>query len=124
MIKLIDMGKVWNSTINRYTPLPKPSKPIARSRSPIAKRSAKKIQDDAIYFPKAAKFKKKYPFCHAQLEGCTFYTTDVHHARGRGIYYLVEKYWVAVCRSCHNKIGEQSEMAYKKKLSLKRLHKL
>ena len=31
-------------------------------------------------------------------------STDVHHRKGRGKFYLDVESWLAVCRSCHDRI--------------------
>ncbi len=37
---------------------------------------------------------------------------DIHHSRGRsGRFLLLEKYWIPVCRRCHNWIGDHPAKA-------------
>lgn len=39
-------------------------------------------------------------------------TTDCHHIRGRnGDLLLDERYWLPVCRQCHDFIGEHGKIA-------------
>jgi hypothetical protein len=59
--------------------------------------------------------------CMAQLEGCSGKATEVHHAKGRGRYLLVKKYFRAVCLLCHDKIENQPKLAVSLNLSLSRL---
>lgn len=58
--------------------------------------------------------------CKAQLNGCTHYATEIHHQKGRGIYLLIIKYFLPVCRNCHDWIGINSEEAIEKGLSISR----
>jgi hypothetical protein len=59
--------------------------------------------------------------CKAQLHGCTYDATDVHHKKGRGIYLIDISTWLAVCRSCHHWIEENPEEAKNLGLSESRL---
>lgn len=41
------------------------------------------------------------PLCGARLLDCTLVATDVHHKKGRGVFFLEQNTWLPVCRSCH-----------------------
>lgn len=90
---------------------------------PIKNRSVKGSAEDALYNKIAVKFKKENPFCMAKLTGCQIHTTDVHHKKGRGIWLLIVKWFLPVCRSCHIWIGDNHEKAVELGLSASRLEK-
>jgi len=52
-----------------------------------------------------------HPNCQAKLIGCTGKATDVHHKVGRGENHLKISTWLAVCRTCHIWITENSKEA-------------
>jgi len=60
----------------------------------------------------------------AQLENCAGIVSDVHHKKGRGIYYLDTDTWIAVCRNCHDIITKDSNLAINLNLSEKRNGKI
>ena len=70
------------------------------------------IASDRIYAGLNVIFLGENPNCQARIvEVCTHRATEVHHKRGRGIYKLVVKTWLAVCRGCHNYIGDNHQKA-------------
>lgn len=70
----------------------------------IAPRSPKRAKEETEYSKKRKKFLLEKPMCEAHLPGiCTQLSTDVHHKAGRlGRLLLEVKYWLSVCRSCHD----------------------
>jgi hypothetical protein len=64
-------------------------------------------------------FLKTHPIC--EVDGCGD-ATDVHHKKGRGKYLLDVETWLAVSRSCHQKIEENPEWAKENGYSLSRLN--
>ena len=50
-------------------------------------------------------------------------TTDVHHKKGRGKYFLDTSTWVALSREGHRKVEENPQWAYENGYSIKRLGK-
>lgn len=97
---------------------PKPEKKIYK----IKPRTKKGAKEDRVYSELAKMFKKENPFCKAQLPGCTIYTTDVHHKKGRGIWLLIVKYFFPVCHNCHCKITAMGiEEAIEKGFSVRRI---
>jgi len=46
-------------------------------------------------------FLKELPVCEACGVNAS---TDVHHRKGRGKYYLKMDTWMATCRGCHDRI--------------------
>lgn len=97
--------------------------PIKRKYHRIKKRSDKLSAEDVLYFQKREVFLKKHTRCQCGRNGCNRLATDIHHKKGRGKYYLVVKYWLAVARVCHNWIGANHEEAKRLGLVLDRLKK-
>ncbi|MFD2600191.1 hypothetical protein ACFSQ3_14630 [Sphingobacterium corticis] len=61
--------------------------------------------------------------CKARLEGCTVWTTDVHHKKGRINNLLTdETYFLPVCRSCHQVIELNPVLAKELGFSQSRLN--
>lgn len=89
----------------------------------IAPKGVKKIEEDKLYLELRTDFfsKDENQICCAQLPVCTYQATDVHHARGRGIYLLATNTWKPVCRSCHDWIEEHPKEATILELSASRL---
>jgi hypothetical protein len=56
----------------------------------------------------------------AACTACRPFSLEVHHKKGRGKHYLDPETWLAVCRSCHEKITEDSRLAIALGLSLPR----
>ena len=69
-----------------------------------------------IYLKKAKSFKQRHPECQAKISDiCQYWTSDVHHKAGRhGSLLLDEFYWMAVCRLCHDWIGDNKSLAKEK----------
>lgn len=95
------------------------SKPTPAQRIPT--RSSKKTKLDALYSVLREKFLKKHPMCQAHLYGCTNFSTEVHHSRGRGEYYLDESTFKALCRKCHDTIENSPNLAKELGFSQSRL---
>ena len=84
------------------------------------------------YRPLAEMFKRQNPVCAAchiinpnpllsSLQNAS--TEDVHHKRGRdGLLLFNSKYWIPVCRECHNWIRDNTAKA--RELGLDESHKL
>ncbi|VXC99527.1 hypothetical protein [Sphingobacterium multivorum] len=100
----------------KKTPLPKPTKPIPK----LSKTRKKELP---IYSKKAKEHKEKYPYCQAKLEGCTHFTEETHHMKGRGKYYLDESTFLSLCKNCHDIITEHSAFAIREGFSISRLKK-
>jgi ribosomal protein S27E len=88
----------------------------------ISKVSSKKEKADYLYAIARKAYLQNKPMCEAKLPGCGLNATDIHHKKGRiGQYYLDTTYFLAVCRSCHNIIEENVEMAKEAGFSKNRL---
>jgi hypothetical protein len=85
------------------------------------RRSAQGKKDDIIYTGLKKKYIADHPYCEIGIEGiCTGKAKDIHHTKGRGIYYLVVEFFKATCRACHNHIGDNTDFAYQQGHSVKR----
>jgi hypothetical protein len=65
-------------------------------------KSNKKDVLDGLYSKLRKDFLIANPYCKARLQGCSANATDIHHTKGRGVFYLDKTTWLSVCRSCHN----------------------
>lgn len=80
----------------------KPSKKEVEKKKPkpIAKKSAKRTEEEKIYIKKSKLFLEARMLC--EVKGCKRRSEDVHHKAGRtGSLYLDESKWLAVCRAHH-----------------------
>ena len=80
--------------------------------------SGGKAVRDAVYKGIAELFKAQFPWCQtcAAIRGVSAQkarpTEDVHHSRGKvGLLLFHTKFFVPVCRPCHNWIGDNIEKA-------------
>ena len=65
--------------------------------------SEKKAKGDRLYSHMRKKFLTENPVCQIRKDGvCSHKSTDVHHTKGRGIWYLIVESWMSVCRGCHD----------------------
>ena len=73
-------------------------------RKPIAHRSSRKKKEDFQYSKQSKTYKENHPNCYACIPNtCTHRTTDVHHKAGRIEELLLDqRYWLPVCRPCHD----------------------
>ncbi|MCW3111336.1 MAG: hypothetical protein JWQ09_5842 [Segetibacter sp.] len=89
----------------------------------IKKVSSKQAKLNRLYAIAAAIFKGDHSYCMAKLEGCTLYTSDIHHKKGRGEYLMDTSTWLPVCRVCHDYIERHAIIAKGIGLSENRLDK-
>jgi len=101
---------------------PKKSKKVSAPRKFIKPVSDKKSKKDVVYTALRIAYLKFHPLCEAHLENCTNNSTEVHHKKGRGEYYLDDSTFLAVCRSCHTWIENNPKLAIELNLSEKRLN--
>lgn len=83
--------------------------------------SAKMQKTMNEYTKKRTAFLAMYPYCQAKLAGCTCKASDIHHKAGRGENHNAISTWLAVCRSCHHWITENSKEAIELGFSFSRL---
>lgn len=81
---------------------------------PIKKVSASMRKTLDEYAPIRKEFLEARPFCEVKLDGCTNYSTCVHHKKSKHSkeLYLNTEFWMASCVSCNNKIETLGEQAY------------
>lgn len=86
-----------------------PAKQI--KRQPIAKVSKKRAVQNREYY----KVKLDFMIHHPKCQVCHIkYSKDIHHKRGRiGDLLTDSNYFLAVCRSCHEKIETSPDWARK-----------
>jgi len=91
--------------------------PVPKKNKPIAPKSKKQQKLDVLYTQLRKVYMTNNPMCHAALPGCGQQSTDVHHKKGRGKWYLVVNTWMSVCRHCHTWIEthpiEATEMGFR-----------
>ena len=87
----------------------------------VAPISAKMKETNEVYSKLRETFLYINPNCQATLVSCTGKATDVHHKAGRNENHLRVGTWLAVCRSCHQWITENSKEAIEMGLSSSRL---
>lgn len=79
--------------------------------APISKQQKKRLAEYRII---RDQFMKEHPMCQAFLSGCTGRSGDLHHKAGKIGKLLTDvRYFMAVCRSCHNWIGQNHSEALK-----------
>lgn len=101
-------------------------KPLLKEEKPIAKQSDKMKQAMKEYTKSAKKFKAAHPNCFARIKDvCTGKTTDIHHMKGKKSKedLLDEKFWLPVCRACHNVIEKNPLYSRQQGFSVSRLTK-
>lgn len=105
------------------------NKPVSKAQAfdvpkpRIKTKSKKKSQEDAVYSQLRKVFLRKHPTCEAKLDGCSVQSTDVHHKKGRGEFYLDVSTWLPACRSCHDWIELHPKEAKDMGFSESRLEK-
>jgi hypothetical protein len=77
---------------------PEKSKP----KRPIRRISRKRMRSQIIYRRRKQGFMAKHPRCQCCKRALS---EDLHHKRGRiGRLLTDERFWMAVCRPCHDRI--------------------
>lgn len=89
---------------------------------PIKQISDKHSETLSEYKPIRKEFLEDRPFCEVKLDGCTYYSTCIHHRKSKHSkeLYLDVNYWMASCISCNNKIETIGQKAYDLGLKIKR----
>ena len=70
-------------------------------RTPLKRFSKKRAKDMKVYKCKRDEYMEAHPVCEICLEHAS---EDCHHRKKRGKYYLDEGTYLAVCRTCHNRV--------------------
>ena len=88
----------------------------------IKKASNRRSKQNSAYTQVREQFLYKNEFCKARLPICTMWATEVHHMKGRMEDLLTDsRYFLPVCRKCHDWIENHPDEAYDLGLSLYRL---
>ncbi len=109
-------------TLGGWRPMPKPEK-RTKVVNGVKYRKARRVskaraQDNAVY----SKIKKAYLDANPKCLCCGGIATDIHHMRGRmGELLYNIKYFLAVCRSCHDRIEHEPVWAKRMGYSVDRL---
>lgn len=77
----------------------------------MKKISSKLAKENNAYSKQRKSFLEEHPMCQAKLHRCTLKSSEVHHKKGRGKYFLDESTWLSVCRNCHDYIENNPEDA-------------
>lgn len=86
------------------------------SIKPVSTKRSNELKEYSVI---RQEFLKAHPICQAKLVGCTQTATEVHHMVGRENKRLLDsKHFLAICRSCHTKITEDTKLALELVLSL------
>jgi 2,3-bisphosphoglycerate-independent phosphoglycerate mutase len=95
---------------------------IKQNNKPINQISKKQAKKNSDYSAISKQYKKENPICDAQIKGiCTTLTVDVHHKKGRiGELLTDTRYFLAVCRECHNHIETHPKFAFENNFSIRR----
>lgn len=92
------------------------------SPEPVKKISLKRNLENREYLKVRKVFLESLIFC--QVKGCKGLATEVHHKKGRIGKLLTDiRYFLGVCRECHNKIELNPTWAKENGYSLNRLDK-
>lgn len=127
-----EMTYIWANREGRklckqcsYTGVAKLSITKPTAKKPIPSRSQKRSKEEKLYSAKRILYLQDHPMCEAHLPGiCTDYATDIHHMSGKiGDLLTDERYFKALCRSCHTFVENNPEVAKEKGLSINRLTK-
>ena len=114
------MGKYsWSDkeTRRREERRPKPIKKIVN----IPAKGKRLAKYGKLYTKMRKKFLEENSLCQCGEHGCTGFSTQVHHKKGRGIWLLIVQYWLAVCSNCHKFIENNPKEAKEKGYSLNRI---
>tara|TARA_B100001093_G_scaffold504253_1_gene559790 strand:- start:25 stop:312 length:288 start_codon:yes stop_codon:yes gene_type:complete len=74
--------------------------PLKR-KTPLRRVSKARREASKIYLTLRQSFLADLPLCEVCEKEKS---TDVHHKKGRGKYYLDVDTWLSVCRKCHDRI--------------------
>ena len=82
------------------------------NRTPLSNRSSKKASRDREYTKVRKHFLIMHPKCGASVVGCSKRATEIHHVRGRiGRLQCDTRFFMAICRKCHDWIGDNGKKA-------------
>ncbi|PVH26266.1 hypothetical protein DC487_01175 [Sphingobacterium corticibacter] len=100
-----------------------PEKTPRKPKYILPKVSTKRKAQNTLYRKKRLTFMEQNKLCKARLDGCTKSATEVHHKKGRINNLLTdERYFLPVCRSCHQVIELNPVLAKELGFSQSRLN--
>ena len=80
-----------------------------KKQTKIKSLSDKRQKQNTEYLKLRKEYLKNNANCEVKLEGCTFISTEIHHAKKRtGAMLTNVKYFVAICRNCHTKVENEN----------------
>lgn len=83
---------------------PKPEK-VEKKKKPINKVSKKRGKENKEYMTLRKVYLENNQYCQVKLNGCTKLSTEIHHAKKRSGFRLIDvANFVAICRNCHTKV--------------------
>lgn len=84
--------------------------------------SKKRAAEERLYTKNRKEHLEEFPYCQAEVMCCGLLAVEIHHKKGRiGKLLNDRKYFLSVCRNCHNWIEEHVTEAKERGLSLSRL---
>lgn len=89
----------------------------ALTKSPpkkLNKRSSKKVKEDAEYSLLRKEYLETHELCEIKWPGCKRFSIEIHHTDYRGESYLDVSTWKASCRSCHDEVHANPNLAREK----------
>ena len=92
----------------KKTPL-KRKTPFRRRVKPEQAKYLKRRQVYLQEHPKCLSY--QYPIPNEMAMGCTDASQDIHHRAKRGRLLNDERFWLPVCRACHDYIEDHKKMA-------------
>ena len=101
---------------------------MKRRKTPVRRVPMKRITDKTarnrvLFKPIRDEVVAENPECAMKFDGCTFVTTQVHHSKGRGIYFLIKKFLIPCCDNCHKVAEANPSLAMEKGFTQSRLNK-
>jgi len=99
-------------------------KPIVKKPYKIKLVSKRRSKQNNEYTKARSTYLLAHPFCEARIPGCTFQAVEIHHKRGKIEGLLTDPKWfLSVCRSCHDVIEAKGVFAKENGFSVSRLNK-
>lgn len=90
----------------------------------IRNRSLKRAKQEREYLKLNREYLEEHPYCEVSWMCCGLLATEIHHKKGREVDLLTNvRYFLAVCRMCHQYIELHPIEAKEKGFSLSRLEK-
>lgn len=98
---------------------------MAKKYYKIPNRTPKRAAQERQFHQKdKPEYLEENPYCEAKLNVCTYQAIEVHHKKGRiGDLLNDKKYFLSVCRNCHEWIESHPKEAKELNLSISRLAK-